>query len=63
MTIPYGHIKVLPMTTFPAAASRRNGPYLAAASALILAACASLPPAQAARVAKATSLGPIIAPR
>lgn len=43
------------MTTFPAAASRRNGPYLAAVSALVLAACASLPPAQPARVAKAAS--------
>lgn len=32
---------------------RRNAPYFAVASALVLAACASLPPAQTARVAKA----------
>jgi NodT family efflux transporter outer membrane factor (OMF) lipoprotein len=37
----------------PTFSLRRNAPYLAAASALTLAACASLPPAQAARVAKA----------
>ena len=39
------------MSTLPAL--RRSVPYLAAASALVLAACASLPPTQAARVAKA----------
>ena len=38
------------MSTF---SHRRNVPYLAAASALVLAACASLPPAAPARVAKA----------
>ncbi|HJV42157.1 efflux transporter outer membrane subunit [Caulobacter sp.] len=37
------------MPTFP---SRLSAPYFAAASALVLAACASLPPAQSARVAK-----------
>ncbi|WP_454760232.1 efflux transporter outer membrane subunit [Caulobacter segnis] len=37
----------------PTFSSRRSLPYLAAASALVLTACASLPPAQAARVAKA----------
>lgn len=37
----------------PTFSSRRNVPYFAAASALVLAACASLPPAQPARVAKA----------
>lgn len=37
----------------PTFSSRRSLPFFAAASALVLAACASLPPAQAARVAKA----------
>lgn len=41
------------MPTSSISSLRRAGPYLAAASALILGACASLPPAEAARVAKA----------
>ncbi len=53
MTIPYGHIKAFSMPTLPITALRRSGAYLGAASALVLAACASLPPAQAARVAAA----------
>lgn len=52
MTIPYGHIKAPLMPTSPTTFLRRGGLYLATASVLALAACASLPPAQAARVAK-----------
>ena len=37
----------------PSFSPRRSVPFFAAASALVLAACASLPPAQPARVAKA----------
>ena len=52
MTIPYGHIKAPLMPTSPTTFLRRGGLYLATASVLALAACASLPPTQAARVAK-----------
>lgn len=41
------------MPTFSTVSLRRSAPLLAAASALVLAACASLPPAQGPRVAKA----------